>query len=267
MISSLCSSTEQQIYPGGQKPLTSRFNVPAHMYNDTYQSGTQRNMMPAQAQPVLGAMPVSWSGNSNLSLDSIRMNTSASNATVSHSNGVSMQQRQQQQQQQQQMHSSSAYTGVGEGTGNNSLPQLSMGDLACLDAEPQGQVRQEGQGAFGIRKATTTCDQPMMQSHWNAAPCTSFYMECEDNFLQSLIGTQPSSTLPKQEQPVAMMAPSASASADCQQSFTTLLSCSTNNGSAQEAMRQVTGRAGNGQSTIDQEALWFQQNWSKEIPF
>lgn len=267
-ISSLCSSTEPP------NAYTSHigsglFRQSGSMYTNTYQSGGQRNMMQVHPQPMQAAMSVNhWPANPNLSLDSIRMNTSASNATVSHSNGASMQQ---QQQQQQQMHSSSAYTCAGEGTGNNSLPQLSMGDLACLDPEPQGQIRQEGQGAFGIRKATAACDQAMMQTHWNNAPqpCGtsmngggmgfSFIENLnEGDFLQSLIGTQPSTVLPKQEQSVAMtvQAPSASATADCQQSYTTLLSCS-NNTSAQEAMRQM-GKTSNGQSTIDQDTLWLQ---------
>lgn len=239
------------------------------MYNNTYQSGSQRNMM--HSRPMPAAMSVNhWPANPNLSLDSICMNTSASNAIASHSNEANMQQ---QQQQHQQMHPGSAYTCAGESTGNNSLPQLSMGDLACLDPDPQGQVRQDGQGAFAIRKATAACNQAMMQSHWsNASQSCATSMNgggmgfplmenlVEGDFLQSIIGSQSSTVLPKQEQSVAMTVqpPSASATADCQQSYTTLLSCTANNGSAQEAVRQGVGKASIGQSTIDQDALWFQ---------
>ncbi|KAG5266588.1 hypothetical protein AALO_G00233810 [Alosa alosa] len=257
-----------------QNAFTSYVNsglVRQHGY--PYQPGTQRPMM-HHSQPLQpSAMQVNhWQANPNLSLDSIRMSTSVSNTTVSHSNGASMQQ--------QLLHSSSAYTGTGESTGNNSLPQLSVGDLACLDADPQGvvaaamgQIRQENQGPFG-RKATAASDQVMMQSTWGNTvqqSCTAsmnggggfpFMENFEGDFIQNLLGNQVSTSLPKQEQPVAMtvQAPSASATADCQQSYTTLHSCSANNSSAQEALRQVVGKAANGQSTIDQDALWYFQD-------
>ncbi|XP_062375576.1 proto-oncogene c-Rel [Sardina pilchardus] len=254
-----------------------------------YQSGPQRHMMhhqPLQPSP----MSVNhWQANPKLSLDSLHMNTSVPSTSVSHSNGPSMQQQQQQQQQQlqqqqqqqQQLHSSSAYVGAGESSGNNSLPQLSMGDLACLDSDAQGaaavavgQIRQESQGIFCGRKAAAASDQAMMQSQWGNTVQQSCnptmngggggggvgypFVEIGD-FLQNLLD----GSLPKQEQPVAMMGQAPSATADCQQSYTTLHSCSANNNSAQEAMRQVVAKAANGPSTTDHEAMdraWYYQD-------
>lgn len=254
-----------------------------NMFANTYQCGSNRPMMQMHPQPLqaaaMSANPI-WPTTPNLSLDSLRMNTSGVSATVSHSNGASMQQ-------QQQMHPSSAYSGgAGDGTssgGNNSLPQLSMGDLECLNTESQGggvgQIRQENQVPFA-RKAAAP-EAVMMQSHWGspAQQCssssssssamnggmgyTSFLenMGTEGDFLQSFLQNQQSSVaLPKQEQPAHMMA-QAPATSECQQqSYTTLLSCPANNGAAHEAMRQVVGKAANGPGTIDQDTLdnmWY----------
>ena len=223
--------------------------------------------MQAHPQPrppsTMSVNPV-WPVNPNLSLESLRMNPSASNAIVSQSNGACM----------QQLHSGAAYSGAGESTNNNnSLPQLSSGDLACLDPEPQGtaamggQIQQENQVHFS-RKSTTSNSTMMMQAPWGHAtqPCPtpnngpmvySSFLEnlCEDLF-PTLNGPQQSTALPKQEQqPGVMMvqAPSASATADCQQSYTTLHSCSNSN--AQDAAMRQMNKAANVQSTIDTDTL------------
>ncbi|XP_018606544.1 proto-oncogene c-Rel-like [Scleropages formosus] len=183
--------------------------------------------------------------NSALSLDAVQVN----HQTTSNSTGM------------QPLHGVSTFAGLGE----NSLPQLTEGDLQCLNmamdiqgSGPHGQLLQQqktpgqgkepGAGPSGPKPFWPTYSIPVSQNAKVAMPSFSAIdgLECEE-ILQSFADPQPPMFHLKQEPsmgqqggPASMVAPVSSEGAP---QYISLTPCQMSNGGALEALRQSGARA------------------------
>ena len=116
-----------------QQPTATMQQQPT-IFNQSFQTGPQNAMMTSQAPNV----PVSsWvNPNTPLSVETVTINHSG---VMSHLPRPNSSRQQQQQQQQQQPNRGFGYSHRMElsNVENNTLPQLSMRDLQCLDTTPQ----------------------------------------------------------------------------------------------------------------------------------
>ncbi|XP_030628300.1 proto-oncogene c-Rel [Chanos chanos] len=232
-----------------------------HVYNSIYQS-----------HPIPSPMPMSanqgWpSQNPSISLANIMINQSSGNADTTNGAGL------------QRLHPSSGISSQGES--GNSLPILSMGDLACLETQGssahQPQAEQQSQQVHQpAPRKDPTADGVGIQASWygygqqQQAPgmqngggerpaCIPYsYGENRDGaeFLQSLVDCSQTNLHLKQElngpgetpSNLAMLSSSCSSSSNCAQSFTALLNSDAGNMSGLEIRKTPGGSSSNGQS-------------------